>query len=104
MKKKLGILALSVLLAMVAPLVARAHDGHKHSTFGTIEAVQGVHLQLKQTDGKTITLMLDKETTITRGKEKLDAKALKAGERAAVDYSDTGAMLMAHAIRLGAKK
>ena len=102
MKRKIGILALSVLLAMAVPLVA--HDGHKHSTLGTIEAVQGVHVQLKQTDGTTITLMLDKETTVTRGKEKLDAKALKPGQRAAVDYSGEGAMLMAHAIRIGAKK
>lgn len=104
MNKRIGILALAVLLAMVVPFVVRAHDGHKHSALGTIESVQGVHLQLKKTDGKTITLMLDKDTTVTRGKEKLDANALKRGERAAVDYSDEGAMLMAHAIRLGATK
>jgi hypothetical protein len=45
--------------------------------------------------------MLDKKTTITRGKDKLDASALKVGERVSVDYMEENKMNMAHAIKLG---
>jgi hypothetical protein len=45
--------------------------------------------------------MLDKKTTVTRGKEKLDATALKVGERISVGttWSRT-MMMMAQAIKL----
>jgi hypothetical protein len=44
--------------------------------------------------------MLDKKTTVTRGKETLDATALKVGERISVDYMEQNKMNMAHAIKL----
>jgi len=45
-------------------------------------------------------VMLDKKTTVTRGKEKLDATALKVGERISVDYMEQNKMMMAQAIKL----
>jgi hypothetical protein len=45
--------------------------------------------------------MLDKKTTVTRGKDKLDATALKVGERVSVDYMEENKMMMAHAFKLG---
>ena len=94
------IVAIILTAALVVPAVASAHEGHMHKALGTIASVQGEHVGIKTTDGKTLTVMLDKETIVTRGKTKLDATALKVGERVSVDYMEENKMMMAHAIKL----
>jgi len=99
MQKK-WIVAMVLAATLVLPVVARAHEGHTHKALGTVSSIDGQHVVVKTTDGKTVTVMLDKETTITRGKEKLDAAALKVGERVSVDYMEEKGMNMAHAVKL----
>ncbi len=94
------IVALAVVAALVLPIAVRAHTGHTHKALGTVASVQGAHVEVRTTDGKSVTVMLDKDTTITRGKEKLDAAALKVGERISVDYMEEKTMMMAKAIKL----
>ena len=89
-------------VALLLPAVARAHEGHMHKALGTVSSIDGQHVVVKTTDGKSLMVMLDKETTITRGKDKLDASALKVGERLSVDYMEEKGMNMAHAIKLAA--
>lgn len=89
-----------VYMALLTPAVARAHEGHLHNALGTVSSIDGQHVVLKTTDGKSLTVMLDKETTITREKEKVDSSALKVGERLSVDYMEEKGMMMAHAIKL----
>jgi hypothetical protein len=88
------------LAAVLAPVAALAHGGHSHNALGTVASIQGNHVAVKTTDGKTVTVMLDAKTTITRGRTKLDAAALKVGERVSVDYMQEKDMLMAKAIKL----
>jgi hypothetical protein len=95
------IVALVMIAALVIPATGRAHGGHLHKALGTITSVQGEHVEIKTNDGKAITVMLDKKTTVTRGKEKLDATALRVGERVSVEYMESNKMLMAQAIKLG---
>ena len=94
------IVALAVTAALALPVVARAHEGHLHKALGTVASINGEHVEIKTTDGKNLTVMLDKKTTVTRGKEKLDATALKVGERISVDYMEQNKMMMAQAIKL----
>jgi hypothetical protein len=88
-------------LALAVPAVARAHGGHTHKVMGTVSSVNGSHVEVKGTDGKTVVIMLDAKTAITRGKTKLDATALKVGERVSVDYTQDKNMNMAKAVKLG---
>lgn len=97
--KKLMI-AVVVCAAVLMPSLVRAHEGHLHKALGTVSSINGQHVVVKTTDGKSLTLMLDKDTTVTRGKDKLDASALKVGERLSVDYMEEKGMMMAHAIKL----
>ena len=99
--KKSTVAAIVMMAAVILPFSVRAHEGHMHKALGTISAVQGEHVQLKTTDGKALTVMLDKTTEITRGKDKVDATALKVGERISVDYMEENKMMMAQAIKLG---
>lgn len=89
-------------LLLVLPGVVRAHEGHTHKIMGTVASLQGDHLEVKTTDGKTVMVMLDAKTTVTRGKDKLDRTALKAGERVSVDAMQEKSMMMAGSIKLGA--
>ena len=92
--------AVVVAMMLALPAAARAHEGHMHHALGTVATIDGEHIGIKTTDGKSITVMLDKKTTFTRGKDKLDASALKVGERVSVDYMEENKMNMAHAIKL----
>ena len=77
-----GVIAIALLL----PVVAGAHQGHVHKVLGTVAGVQGNRLDVKGTDGKVVTVLLNAKTAITRGKAKADLAALKVGDRVSVDY------------------
>jgi hypothetical protein len=99
--KRLWIVAALMVAVMALPLVARAHEGHMHKALGTITGVQAERVEIKTTDGKALTVVIDKKTAITRGTEKLDATALKVGERLSVDYMEQKKTMIAHTIKLG---
>lgn len=98
MKLKL-IAAVMVALALVTPVLA--HEGHTHKVLGTIASVQAHQIEVKGTDGKVISVVFDAKTAITRGKDKLDATALKVGERISVDYTQAKNTNTAKTIKLG---
>lgn len=100
MQKK-WIVAVALAGALVVPAMARAHGGHAHKVMGTVSSVEGNHVKVKTTDGKTVMIMLDSKTTITRGKAKLDATALKAGGRVVVEGTEAKDMVMAKTVKLG---
>ena len=83
------------------PVAAWAHGGHTHKALGTIASIQGNHVEVKTTDGKVVIVTVDQKTAITRGKAKLDATALKAGERVSIDYLQEKNANMAKAVKLG---
>ena len=98
MKTKLVAL-LIVAVALVTP--ALAHEGHTHKVLGTVASVQTNQIEVKGTDGKVLTIVFDAKTAITRGKDKLDATALKIGERVSVDYTQAKKTNTAKTIKLG---
>ena len=91
--------AAALTLALVAPVLA--HEGHTHKVLGTVASVQADQIEVKGTDGKVVTIALDAKTAITRGKDKLDAAALKIGERVSVDYTQAKNTNTAKTIKLG---
>jgi hypothetical protein len=100
-KKSLVGAALAAVLALAAPSTLAAHEGHTHKVLGTVASVQGNHVEVKTTDGKSVTVMLDAKTKITRGAEKLDASAIKVGGRVSIDAMQEKDMMMAQAVKLG---
>src|SRR4051812_44442157 len=98
MKKKwvLG----AVLAAIVAlPAVGWAHAGHAHKVIGTVTSVQGQHLMVKTTDGKSVMVMIDAKTTVTQGKAKIEVSALKTGDRIVAEGPEAQGMVTAQTIR-----
>jgi uncharacterized low-complexity protein len=98
--KKLMIAAVAAL-ALLIPSIAPAHEGHAHKAMGTITSVQGNNVMVKTTEGKSVMVMLDAKTKITQGKTKVEASALKVGDRIVAEGPEHQEMIMAATVRLG---
>jgi hypothetical protein len=96
------ITAVVAALALSAPALVFAHEGHTHKVLGTVVSSDDPHFDIKTADGKTVTIMIDADTKVTRGTEKLDTSALKDGVRVSIDAMQDKDMLMAKTIKIGA--
>ena len=92
-----------VLAALLAgPGVILAHEGHAHKAIGTVSSISGNNVRVKTTDGKTVMVMLDSKTKVTRGKTTLEAGALKVGDRIVAEGREEKEMIMATSVKVGA--
>ena len=92
---------LGLVAVLALPVALFAHGGHLHKVMGTVARVNGTLVEVKGTDGKLVTVTLDPKVAITRGTTKLDATALKAGERVSIDYLQEKNTNIAKAVKLG---
>jgi hypothetical protein len=100
--KNRWIAAAALLVALAVPAVTLAHGGHAHKVMGTVSSIDGKNFMVKTTDGKTVMVMMDAKTKITRGKTKVDETALKVGERIVAEGAEENAMITATTVQLGA--
>ena len=100
MRNKL-IAGLALAAALVLPAVAFAHGAHVHKVVGTVSTVDGNHVMVKTTDGKTVMVMLNAKTKITQGKAKADAAALKAGSRLVAEGTEDKGIVTATVVQIG---
>jgi len=80
---------------------ARIHSGHAHKVMGAIESISGNHVTAKTTDGKTVMVMLDTRSKITQGKTKVQASALKVGDRVVAEGTEQEDRILAATVKLG---
>jgi translation initiation factor IF-1 len=99
--KKNWIVVVALCGILVAPSIARAHEGHPHKVTGTVSSVEGNNVMVKTADGKTVMVMLDGKTAVTRGKAKLNATAVKVGDRVVAEGPEENEMIMAQRVKLG---
>lgn len=83
------ILGLALVAALAIPKPARAHEGHVHKVMGTVSLHHDDHLDVKATDGKTSTIVLNEKTKVLRGKTQVTADDIKTGERVVVSAMET---------------
>lgn len=95
----LAIVTLAVALLM--PAVASAHGGHAHKVMGTVSSVDGNHVMVKTTSGKTVMVMLDGKTKVTKGKTAIDVAALKVGDRVVAEGTEEKEMITATTVKVG---
>lgn len=97
---KIWMAAVALLIACAVPSVSFAHGGHAHKVMGTVSSVDGQNFMVKTTDGKTVMVMMDAKTKITRGKIKVDATSVKVGERIVAEGAEEKTMIMATSVQL----
>src|SRR5438132_12298056 len=95
------IVVIAVIGALIAPAVARAHENDK-TVMGTVSSITGNNLMVKTTDGKSVMVMMDAKTKITKGTTKLQASALKVGDRIVAAGPEEKEMIMAETVKVGA--
>jgi hypothetical protein len=93
-----GILALALL---GAPGRVLAHDGHVHTVRGVVTLLGDTQVEVKGEDGKTVRVTLDAKTSVLRGTQKADRKAMQVGQRVVVDVGNGKTPLVARSIKLG---
>ena len=93
----------SVILAsaLAVPAFAWAHEGEKHTVMGTVSTIDGSNLMVKTAAGKTVMVMMDAKTKITRGATKLEPSALKVGDRVVAAGLEEKEMIMAETVKVG---
>ncbi len=80
----------AVLFAALAiSAYVHAHEGHPHKVMGTVATRHDSHVEIKATDGKTVTITLNEKTKILRGTTKATADDIKPGERVVVTATET---------------
>jgi outer membrane lipoprotein SlyB len=99
MNKTLFVIA-ALAAFLTVPAVSRAHENDK-TVMGNITKVDGMNLMVKGADGKEIMVMLDAKTKITQGKNKVDLKILKVGDRVVASGPEAKGMISAETVKLG---
>ena len=95
------ILVIALACALIVPAVARAHENDK-TVMGTVSSITGNNLMVKTADGKSVMVMMDAKTKITKGTTKLQATALKVGDRVVASGPEEKEMIMAETVKVGA--
>src|SRR5438105_14209254 len=95
----IGAAVLAAVL-LVAPRMARAHEGHDHTVMGTIASIDGTNLMVKTADGKQTMVMMDAKTKITQGKNKVDLKVLKVVDRVVASVAEDKVIIRAETLKL----
>ena len=75
--------ALAVMVALSALALA-----HEQKFMGTVDSIQGEHLQITTTQGKSVMIMLDQKSKIVQGKTAKKPADIKAGMRVVVTTID----------------
>ena len=87
------IVAGALVATLAGASIALAHEGHAHKVLGTITAVTANRVEMKTPEGKLVTLTVNAKTTYARGKQKVDAAALKIGERIVAEVASEKDMI-----------
>jgi hypothetical protein len=96
-------IALALLLAFTVVPFLSAHEGHDHKIMGTLAAVHDNSVDVKATDGKTTTIMLNDKTKILHGTMAMKTADLKTGDRVVVTATGGGKdPFVAKEIKIGA--
>ena len=91
--------ALTAVLAV--PAFGWAHEGEKHTVMGTVSTIDGANLMVKTANGKTVMVMMDAKTKITRGATTPEPSALKVGDRVVAAGLEGKEMIMAETVKVG---
>lgn len=66
-----------------------------------VSSIDGKHLMVKPTDGKTVMVMLDAKTTITQGETKVQVSAVRVGDRVVAEGPEGKETITAKTLQLG---
>ena len=99
--RRVSVALLSLVVALLLPARALAHEGHEHKIMGTVKAVDAKHIEVAAKNGTTDSVMLKEDTKVYRGKSAVTPAEIKVGDRVVVTFIEKGGDKLAHEILLG---
>ena len=100
---KLWIAALLLLFAFTALPVA-AKDGQQEKVVGVVADVDFPHIEVTTGDKKSVLIMLDGSTVVTRDGKKVPETDIAVGDRITAETTEHGGMMMVRTLTLSAPK
>jgi hypothetical protein len=92
-------MVLTAALLLVGAAYVSAHEEFR--VIGTLTRISDAAVDVKNKEGKTISIRMDKQTVISRDKKKVPVGQLKTGQSLVVDaYGDSEKDLLALEIRI----
>jgi hypothetical protein len=85
--KHLFVAALAV--ALLAPALVKAHEGHDHKIMGVVTLIHENHLEVKDAKGNVTKHVIGATTKIRKEKAKAAAGDIKVGDRVVVTTRET---------------
>ena len=89
MKRTILTLVLTAALSLGGVPLAVAHPGHAHKVLGTVTAIQGNTLEVKDPKGAVSKHVLGPTTKIRRDKTTLRVADIKVGDRVVITSSES---------------
>lgn len=83
-RRSAGILILVGVVAIIARVNISAHPAHEHKVMGTVTMTAADHVMVKDKDGKTLTVNLNKDTKFVRAKKTMKPADVKVGMRVVI--------------------
>ena len=93
--KNTWVVAIALACLVMIPVAASAAD---RSVVGNITKIDGMNVTVKGLDGKEQMVTLNAKTKVSRGKDKLDVKELKVGDRVVAYGRDEKSMIAAKTV------
>lgn len=91
------VVAIALMCLVMIPVAASAAD---RAVVGSITKIDGANVTVKSLDGRDEMVMLNAKTRINSGKEKVDAKVLKVGDRVVAYGPEEKSMINAKTISI----
>lgn len=93
---------LSLLLTLAAPALAFAHGGHMH-LMGTVSAVDASHIEVRERNGKEVSVQLDSGTKFVLGRSApASASDVAVGKRVVIHTAGEANKPRAAEVQIGA--
>ena len=99
----------TLIFALSVVASGYAHEGHDQKIMGVVATIGNGQIQVKATNGKMSTVMINEKTKVTMGKMAHKIADIKVGDRVVVTATDVKdkagkTILVAKQVALGAAK
>jgi hypothetical protein len=95
-------IAAVLMLFAVSTLPVGAKDGQQEKVVGVVADVDFPHIEVTTSDKKSVLIMLDGSTVVTRDGKKVAETDITVGDRITAETTEHGGMMMVRTLTLSA--
>ena len=97
-------IAAVLMLLAIAALPVQAKDGQQEKVAGIVADVDYPHIEVTTGDKKSVLIMLDSNTVVTRDGKKVPDTDINVGDRLTAETTEKGGMMMVRTLTVSTPK